>query len=39
MKSKVVVYVGKDIHEFEVSEEQARELLRAVVDYLGKPGK
>lgn len=39
MKSKVVIYVGKDFHEFGCTEEQARELLYVVMEYLGKPGK
>lgn len=38
-RNKVVVYIGKDFHEFGCTEEQARELLRAVMEYLGKPGK
>lgn len=32
-KNKVVVYIGKDFHEFGCTEEQARELLHIVVDY------
>lgn len=38
-RNKVVVYIGKDFHEFGCTEEQARELLRVVMEYLGKPSK
>ena len=32
-RSKVVVYGGKDFHEFGCTEEQARELLHVVMEY------
>lgn len=35
-RNKVVVYVGKDIHEFGCTEEQARGLLKVVMKYLGR---
>ena len=38
-RNKVVVYIGKDFHEFGCTEEQAKKLLHVVMDYLGKPGK
>ena len=38
-RNKVVVYIGKDFHEFGCTEKQARELMRVVMDYLGKPSK
>lgn len=38
-KNKVVVYIGKDFHEFGCTEEQARELLYVVVEYFRKQSK
>ena len=35
-RNNVVVYVGKDFHEFGCTEEQSRELLHVVMEYLGK---
>ena len=33
-RNKVVVYIGKDFHEFGCTEKQAKELLRVVMEYL-----
>ena len=38
-RNKVVVYVGKDFHEFGCTEEQAMELLHVVMEYFSKLGK
>ena len=38
-RNKVVVYIGKDFHEFGCAEEQSRELLHVVMEYFRKLGK
>ena len=38
-KNKLVVYVGKDFHEFGCTDEQAGELLHVVVEYFRKQSK
>ena len=38
-RNKVVVYIGKDFHEFGCTEEQARELLHVVMEYFRKQSK
>ena len=38
-RNKVVVYVGKDFHEFGCTEEQSRELLHVVMEYFRKQSK
>ena len=38
-RNNVVVYVGKDFHEFDCTEEQARELLHIIIEYFRKQSK